>query len=286
MNWRVIPGLNNKYMISDTGQIKSIDKNHYGLILPKKVKQNRYYVSLYQKEHLYTYFVDELVAKTYLDTYFDFCIIEHKDRNTYNDSLDNLKCVIAIPDLPGELWEDVENLKGHLKVSNLGRVKRVDHRYNRPEHLITFVPDHDGYCTFGVSINGNGYSYKLHRLVAQTFIPNPDNKPQVNHKNGIKQDNRVENLEWCTAKENMQHAVKIGLHKNDSTYMKRKNAELRSTSLQCVETGEIFESIKEASQHFNVSRGVISDIARGTTKNSKHLPNIHFMIIKKGDKTK
>lgn len=69
----------------------------------------------------------------------------------------------------------------------------------------------DGYCKVTLQKNKYKKTYSVHRLVAKTFIPNIDNLPQVNHINGIKTDNRVENLEWVTAKENMNKAVEIGV---------------------------------------------------------------------------
>tara|TARA_Y100000296_G_scaffold84516_1_gene118023 strand:- start:732 stop:1427 length:696 start_codon:yes stop_codon:yes gene_type:complete len=71
--------------------------------------------------------------------------------------------------------------------------------------------DKYGYCKYGLQVRGEQLTVRGHRVVAQTFIPNPENKPQVNHINGIKTDNRVENLEWVTSKENVEHRDAMGL---------------------------------------------------------------------------
>ena len=71
----------------------------------------------------------------------------------------------------------------------------------------------DGYLSIRLNKNAKRFKFKVHRLVAITYILNPENKSQVNHINGIKKDNRVENLEWCTPSENMIHAYKTGLIK-------------------------------------------------------------------------
>ena len=80
-------------------------------------------------------------------------------------------------------------------------------------HIMTGGHDKNGYCLVTLTHNNKKYTRKKHRLVAEAFIPNPVGKPEVNHKNGNKSDNRVENLEWCTSYENSHHASKIGLRK-------------------------------------------------------------------------
>ena len=74
----------------------------------------------------------------------------------------------------------------------------------------------NGYLTTNTKIGGRTVCLRAHRLVAEAYIPNPDNKPYVNHKDGNKQNNHVSNLEWCTAKENVQHAYDTGLAKGVS----------------------------------------------------------------------
>lgn len=85
---------------------------------------------------------------------------------------------------------------------------------------LSYITDRNGYLRVNLWINGKAKQMGIHRLVAIFYIDNPDNKPQVNHINGIKTDNRVENLEWNTVSENAIHALKMGLRK-DHTGMKR-----------------------------------------------------------------
>lgn len=105
-----------------------------------------------------------------------------------------------------EQWEDIEDYEGVYQVSNKGNVRNV--KFDRP---LSLIDHHTGYTKVNLYKNNKSRQYSVHRLVATAFIPNPGNKKFTNHKNGIKDDNRVENLEWCTASENMQHAFDNGL---------------------------------------------------------------------------
>ena len=115
-----------------------------------------------------------------------------------------------------EIWKDIDGFEGYYQVSNLGNVKRIFHASNykgkskriikeRPKTLGT---DKNGYKTVMLYKGDMKKLVKVHRLVANAFIDNPDNFPQVNHKNEIKSDNRVENLRWATRSENMLNTAR------------------------------------------------------------------------------
>ena len=139
--------------------------------------------------------------------------------------------------------------EGAYQVSNLGRI-RSRHRILRP------TVNWDGYLRVLVVKDGRGTRVALHRLVALAFVPNPENKPQVNHKNGDRANCRAENLEWCTNAENQRHRRRaIG-----SKGFQGKRAVVNTT------TGETFESLSSASRQTGARIASIQECCKGQRK--------------------
>ena len=139
-----------------------------------------------------------------------------------------------------EVWVSIKDYPNY-QISNLGNIKSTKCR----KEVLLAKCFCRGYLIVSLHKDKKDISKRIHRLVAIHFIDNPNNKPQVNHINGIKTDNRVENLEWVTAKENCKHALMIGL----------MNARIRSLSKQTLDlyTGIVFDSLKIACKSLNLN---------------------------------
>lgn len=121
-----------------------------------------------------------------------------------------------------EIWKSIPSYEGLYEVSNLGRVRSLGKVFKMNNHGticdVHFRPQilaqhyAYGYLMVGLNKHKNQKTYLVHRLVAMAFIPNPENKPYINHINAHRDDNRVENLEWCTPLENSRHAQGLGLY--------------------------------------------------------------------------
>lgn len=156
-----------------------------------------------------------------------------------------------------EEWKQIDDTQFYI--SNMGRIKNIE-----TGRILESQLNPKGYLVTRVTINREKRNFKPHRLVAKYFIPNPENKEQVNHINGVKTDNRLENLEWCTNYENAHHAIDNNLWGNVFEASRRNN-EKRAFKIKAtnIETGEetIFPSINAAERACNTRH--VAQVARG-----------------------
>ena len=167
-----------------------------------------------------------------------------------------------------EIWKDIEGYEGLYKVSNMVRVKSVERiRWNNggyckvPERILKPGKDRCGYLYVILCKEGIKKKYYVHRLVAEAFIPNPDNLPQINHIDENKENNHVDNLEWVTCKENINHG----------THNKRMAEKLSKPVIAIHKINGLileFPSIKEASRQTGINQGNICNCLKGRYKSA------------------
>lgn len=156
-----------------------------------------------------------------------------------------------------EVWKDIEGYEGLYQISNLGRVKRVT-----TGRILKGGKDKDGYLMVKLYKNNIRSNKKIHRLVAEAFIPNPENKPQVNHADENKTNNSLDNLEWMTAKENINH----GTH--NERVSKTMSIPIIATNLKTGESQE-FYGASECARQLGLYQQHISAVLKGILKQTK-----------------
>lgn len=177
-----------------------------------------------------------------------------------------------------EIWKDIKGWVGYYQVSNKGNVKRLaGSPRTRKDRVLVLKKKASGYNFVCFSRGGNPKYYHVHRLVAKAFIPNPENKLQVNHKDLDKSNNNVKNLEWCTPLENNIHARKNKVFKNSN---KKGLGNKRSKQIAQYRNGSlvfIWKTANEAAEYYNISQSAILKACR----NNGHSISFKWRFVSK-----
>lgn len=145
-----------------------------------------------------------------------------------------------------EFWKDIPGYEGRYQTSTRGRVKGLPCCSRGTETILKPNLKKSGYFNIQLCQNGQAKTWRLHRLIAITFLANPEGKPQVNHKDGNRQNNCVKNLEWVTPSENILHSFRALGRKSNGGVMRKP--------IVCMETGITYHSIREAERETKILR--------------------------------
>ena len=172
-----------------------------------------------------------------------------------------------------EEWKDIQGYEGRYQVSNLGRIRSS---YKGSWNILKPIDNGQGYKHIKLFKDGERKHYYIHRLVAQTFIDNPNNYTEVNHIDENKANNCMENLEWCDREYNLSYNLgrkrraesRKGKYvgKENCMYGKKGEAHPTSKKVKCITTGEIFGSVKEAANKYNIHPSNITKCCKGNLK--------------------
>ena len=157
-----------------------------------------------------------------------------------------------------ECWRDIPGYNGEYKISNFGRVLSLK---GSRERIRPSFKNSRGYYVISLSKNGVHKTFKVHRLVAEAFLQNPKKLPQVNHIDGDKRNNNINNLEWATSKENIRHSIEV--LGNIPACMREPK------KVRCIETGVVYESLKSAADSLGGSSSNLCNLLKKRSRSEK-----------------
>lgn len=290
-----IMGYEGIYQVSNLGNVRSLDRqisrkgsskvskdttkwNYEGKLLKPINCKGRFKVNLCNGGNRKSYFVDYLVVTHFIllpqSISSNLKIkITHLDGDGLNSNVSNLEVTDGSVKLrrenriKSEIWKDIEGYSGKYQVSTKGNVRKLN-KQNEYVNL-NLIYHKDGYVHVNLSKHVEGKLIRkfasVHVLVAKAFIPNPDNKREVNHKDCNKHNNSVDNLEWTTRKENQRHAIANGCRSKTPV------------QVYCVETKTTYRSMTQCEQVLGLYKNaVIRAINSNTSVNG-----YHFKIVKR-----
>lgn len=154
-----------------------------------------------------------------------------------------------------EEWKDIKGYESLYQVSNLGRIKSLNYNHTKKEKIMSLENNKSGYLRVALHLRKKQRHYLVHRLVAEAFIPNPNNYACINHKDENKQNNNIDNLEWCTHKYNNCYGSKLLKSKKPINQYDKNGNFLKSWSCS-----------KEASNYLKIDSSTITKCCRGKKK--------------------
>lgn len=183
-----------------------------------------------------------------------------------------------------EQWRPIVCADDGYEISSIGRVRSYKNRYGfgrdelLEEPVLLSIQIHRlGYLYKMLQVNGKPKKFYIHRLVAEAFIPNPNEYPEINHIDGDEINNCVENLEWCTRKDNMRHARENGLWSIDTL---SAAVEAWKTPIYCYEKDHVYSSGEEAARDIGVNKALITMVCQGKVHNAK---GYHLCYVEEKD---
>lgn len=261
--WKPIVGTDGKYEVSSYGRIKSIAR------YTKNPSNNEDYIFKTHRRISYCiggrmYSIDVLVAETFIRPLKTYDFVQHIDGDLHNCRLSNLKIIDS--NMLGSNFTDIPGFPQY-QASSDGIIRRIPYTYVNKAGVLNTLRcmimkphvDPYGYLRVCTTVDGKHMSTSVHRLVALAFIPNPDNKPTVNHKDGNKRNNSVENLEWATPAEQNRHAILHGLRDGTMQNARVVSKQKISKLVYCVETGKIYPSEISAERELGLSASSVFD---------------------------